>query len=103
MSSVWCKVVTLGGINIGHVVKISPVPIDINDLCEMVKAKMEFTLNYCDATQLTVFPAGTTNFGVNTKGYKRSCKDFPKVDDEDCALIVLAPQKESGTCMVVLP
>ena len=92
-----------GGLSMGPTVFIKPVPENIAVLCEVVKAKMEITLNYCDATQLTVFPAGTTNFDDKTKGYKRSCKDFPKVDDEDCALIVLAPQKESGTCMVVLP
>ena len=99
--SVWCQVVMLDGTKMGHPVFIKPVPENINDLCKAIKMEMEITLNYCDASQLIVFPAGTTNF--DDKGYKRSCKDFPKVDDDDCPLIVVAPQKESGTCVVVLP
>ena len=103
MSSVWCQVVMPDGIKMGSPVFINPVPENIAVLCKAVKTEMEITLNYCDATQLTVFPAGTTNFDDKTKGYKRSCKDFPKVDDEECPLIVVAPLKESGTsCMVVL-
>ena len=72
-------------------------------LCEVVKAKMDPLLKDYPPSQLVVFPAGTTNFLDNTKVYKRGCQDFPKVDDENFPLIVVAPQKESGTCVVVLP
>ena len=90
------------GSNIGPPVEIDPIPKNINDLCKAVKTEMTNALNYCDASQLTVFPAGTTNFDDKSKAYKRGCNNFPKVDDEDCALIVVAPPKESGTCVVVL-
>ena len=91
------------GIKMGSPVLINPVPENIAVLCEVVKTKMDPLLKDYAPSQLTVFPAGTTNFDDKTKGYKRSCKDFPKVDDEECPLIVVAPSKESGTsCMVVL-
>ena len=92
--------VTLAGINIGNVVKIAPVPNDINDLCKAIMIEKKTALNYCDADNLIVFPPGTTNYDDKTNAYKRGCKDFPKVDDEDCPLIVVAPQNESGTCVV---
>ena len=89
------------GIKMGSPVFINPVPENIAVLCEVVKAKMKITLNYCDASQLTVFPAGTTDLTDKTKAYKRwtAC---PGAAGEN-PLIVVAPPKESGaSCMVVL-
>ena len=89
------------GIKMGSPVFINPVPENIAVLCEVVKAKMEITLNYCDASQLTVFPAGTTDLTDETKGYERWI-ECPGATGKS-PLIVVAPQKESGTsCMVVL-
>ena len=100
MSSVWCQVVMPDGLSMGPTVFIKPVPENIAVLCEVVKVKMEITLKYCDAIQLIVFPPGTTDLTNKMKAYKRSCKDFPKVDDEERPLILVAPQKDSGTCVV---
>ncbi len=99
MSSVWCQVV-IDGANFGHPVEIDTSPKNIGKLCDEVKTKMAITLHYCDATQLTVFPAGTTNFTDTTQGYKRwiSCPDSAGENP----LIVVAPRIESGTCVVVL-
>ena len=100
MSSVWCQVV-IDGTEIGHPVEIDTSPKNIGKLCDEVKTKMAITLNYCDATQLTVFPAGTTDLTDEKKAYKRwtAC---PGAAGEN-PLIVVAPLKESGTsCMVVL-
>ena len=101
MSSVWCQVVMPDGITMGNVVKIAPVPIDINDLCEVVKVKMDPLLKDYAPIQLIVFPPGTTDLTNETKAYKRwiSCPGAAA----QTPLIVVAPQKESGTCVVVLP
>ncbi len=101
MSSVWCQVVKPDGSYIDHPVLIEPIPKNINDLCKAVKTEMTNALKYCDASQLTVFPAGTTNFDDTSKAYK-PWLGCPGAEGEN-PLIVVAPQKESGTsCAVVL-
>ena len=101
MSSVWCQVVMPDGIKMGSPVFINPVPENIAVLCEVVKTKMEITLNYCDADNLIVFPPGTTDLTDEKKGYERWI-ECPGAAGEN-PLIVVAPLKESGTsCMVVL-
>ena len=91
----------LDGTKMGNPVFIKPVPENIAEMCEAVKAKMEITLNYCDATQLIVFPASSTNFEDKTTGYEPWI-ECPGATGKH-PLIVVAPQKESGTCVVVLP
>ena len=99
MSSVWCQVV-IDGTKIGTPLFIKSVPENIATLCEEVKLKMHPVLKDYAPNQLTVFPAGTTDFTDTTQGYKRwiSCPDSAGENP----LIVVAPRIESGTCVVVL-
>jgi hypothetical protein len=56
--TVWIQVKLRDGIAVGVALKIKPVPEDVADLCERVKAKCHPRLAHCAANELLVFPSG---------------------------------------------
>ena len=95
MGSVWVQVVTNGGGRVGGAVKIKPVPEDVADLCEAVKAKMVNDLAHCDAHHLVVFPPGA-NIEEQKEALRPGAAPPSDTTDEKPMIVVAPPAKEQS-------
>ena len=99
IKDIWVQVY-IGSKESGTPIKIKPVPDDIHDLKEAVKAKLVPDLDYCAPNKLFVYPTGTDVSvlkGVEALDADRELS-FPTSattkNDEPGPLIVVAPLQE---------